>query len=70
MNNKVFDFIRFIGEIVLPALGALYFGIAKIWGFPYGQEIVGTLAVITTFIGAIVGVSRKKYNDQNEILAP
>lgn len=70
MNNKVFDFIRFIGEIVLPALGALYFGIAKIWGLPFGQEIVGTIAVITTFIGAVVGVSRKKYNDQNEILAP
>ncbi len=70
MNNKVFDFIRFIGEIVLPALGALYFGIAKIWGLPFGQEVVGTIAVITTFIGAVVGVSRKKYNDQNEILAP
>lgn len=70
MNNKVFDFIRFIGEIVLPALGALYFGIAKIWGLPFGQEVVGTIAVVTTFIGAVVGVSRKKYNDQNEILAP
>ena len=70
MNNKVFDIIRFIGEIVLPALGALYFGIAKIWGFPFGQEVVGTIAVITTFIGAIVGVSRKKYNDEQELLAP
>ena len=70
MNSKVFDIIRFIGEIVLPALGALYFGVAKIWGLPYGQEVVGTIACVTTFVGAVIGVSRKKYNDQKELLAP
>ncbi len=67
MSSKVFDIIRFIGEIILPALGALYFGVAKIWGLPYGQEVVGTIACVTTFVGAVVGVSRKKYNDQKEL---
>ena len=62
MNSKVFDIIRFIGELVLPALGALYFGVAKIWHLPFGEEIVGTIACVTTFVGAVVGFSRKKYN--------
>ena len=62
MNSKTFDILRFIGEVLLPALGALYFGVAKIWGLPYGQEIVGTIAVITTFVGTVVGVNRTKYN--------
>ena len=66
MDSRVFDIIRFIGEVLLPALGALYFGIAKIWGLPFGQEIVGTIAVITTFVGAVVGVSRNKYNKLKE----
>lgn len=64
MDSKVFDIIRFIGEVALPALGALYFGIAQIWGLPYGEMVVGTIACVTTAVGAIVGVSRKKYNER------
>lgn len=66
MDNKIFDIIRFIGEVVLPALGALYFGVARIWGLPYGEMVVGTIACVTTAVGAIVGFSRKKYEDSQK----
>lgn len=66
MDNKIFDIIRFIGEVVLPALGALYFGVARIWGLPYGEMVVGTIACVTTAVGAIVGFSRKKYEDSKK----
>ena len=62
MSNKVYDVLKWIALIFLPALGALYFGLSKIWGLPYGEEIVGTISVIDTFLGALLGVSTVAYN--------
>lgn len=61
MSNKTYDVLKWIAQILIPALGALYFGLAKIWGFPYGTEIVGTLALIDTFMGALLGISSDAY---------
>ena len=52
MSNKVYDILKYIAQIVLPALGTLYFALAKIWGFPYGAEIVGTISAVDAFLGA------------------
>ncbi len=61
MSNKTYDILKWIAQILLPAMGALYFGLAKIWGFPYGTEIVGTIALIDTFLGALLGISSDAY---------
>ena len=63
-TDKTYNLLKWIAMIVLPALGALYFGLASIWGLPYGQEIVGTITVIDTFLGAILGISSSNYNKQ------
>lgn len=69
MSNRLFDLLRTLCEIVIPAIGALYFAVAKIWQLPYGTEITGTCAAIATFLGALIGVNRASYNsgmkDQN-----
>ena len=62
MSNKVYDVLKFICQIVIPALGTLYFGISSIWGLPYGEEVVGTLTVIDAFLGALLGISTVEYN--------
>lgn len=62
MTNKTFDTIRFLCEILVPAIGTLYFALAKIWGLPYGTEIVGTCSAIAVFLGAIIGINRANYN--------
>ena len=46
----------------LPALGTLYFALAGIWGLPYGEQLVGTITAIDTFLGVILGISKSKYN--------
>ena len=46
MSNQTYDILKYIALIVLPAISALYFGLAQIWGWPYGEEIVGSIAVI------------------------
>ena len=61
-NNKTYDILKWVAQILLPALGTLYFGLAGIWGFPYGEQIVGTITVIDTFLGVILGISSANYN--------
>lgn len=64
MTNRLFDLLRTLCEIVIPAIGTLYFALAKIWALPYGTEIVGTCAAIATFLGALIGVNRASYNSE------
>lgn len=66
MSNKVYDVLKWIAQIVLPALGALYFALAQIWGLPYGEEIVGTITAIDCFLGAILGISNVQYKKKIE----
>ena len=61
MSNKVYDVLKYIAQIVLPALATLYFGLAGIWGLPYGEQIVGTITAIDTFLGVILGISSANY---------
>jgi len=64
LSNKVYDVLKWIAQIVLPAIGALYFGLSQIWGLPYGEEIVGTITVIDVFLGALLGISTAQYNKE------
>lgn len=61
LNNKVYDILKWIALVVLPATGTFYFALSKVWPLPYGEEIVATLSAITTFIGAILQVSSSNY---------
>ena len=66
MSNKVYDVLKFIAQILLPALGTLYFALAKIWGFPYAAEIVGTISAVDAFLGALLQISTDEYNKQKK----
>lgn len=60
-SNKTYDILKWVAQILLPALGTLYFALASIWGFPYGEQIVGTITAIDAFLGALLGISTKNY---------
>ena len=62
MSNKVYDTLKWIAMYLLPALGTLYFALSGIWGLPYGEQIVGTITAIDTFLGVILGISTSQYN--------
>lgn len=66
MNNRTYDILKFIAQILLPAVGTLYFALASIWNLPYGEQIVGTITAIDAFLGAILGISTKNYNKGDE----
>ena len=66
MSNKVYDVLKWIAMYFLPAAGALYFALSTIWGFPYGEEVVGTLTAIDAFLGAILGISTVQYKKKQD----
>ena len=66
MSNKIYDALKFIAQIVLPALATLYVTIASLWGLPYPEEISGTIMAIDTFLGAVLMISSNQYYKDKE----
>lgn len=62
-NNNTYNVLKFIAQILLPALGTLYLAIAQIWGLPFGREVGLTIAAVDTFLGIILGLSSKRYSE-------
>lgn len=65
MSSKTYDVLKWIAMVVLPAVATLYFALAGIWGFPYGEEIVGTITAVDTFLGVVLGISTAQYKKKN-----
>lgn len=61
LSDKTYSLLKWIALILLPALGTLYFALAGIWGLPFGEQIVGTITAVDTFLGAILGISTNNY---------
>lgn len=61
LSNKAYDTLKYIAQIVLPAVGTLYFALSGIWGLPYGEQIVGTVTAVDAFLGALLKISSDKY---------
>lgn len=66
ISNKTYDILKWVAMLLLPALGTLYFALAGIWGFPYGEQVVGTITALDTFLAVILGISTKTYNKQTQ----
>jgi len=66
LSNRMYDTLKWMAQIFLPAIGSLYFGLAQIWGLPRGGEVVGTITVIDTFLGVLLGISTIQYNNSED----
>lgn len=65
ITGKLYDVLKFIAQVLLPALGTAYFALAGIWGLPSAQEVVGTIVVVDTFLGTVLQISSVKYNNSD-----
>lgn len=61
LTEKSYNIGKTSVQVILPAVSALYFGLASIWGLPSAEQVVGTLAIITTFLGVCLGLSSRQY---------
>lgn len=65
LSSKVYDILKWITMICIPALTTAYVGLSAVWGWPYATEVAKTSAVICTLLGALLGISTAQYNKDN-----
>ena len=61
MDSRTYDRLKMAVLIILPALGSLYFGLSQIWGFPAGEAVVGSIALISVAFGTIVDQASSRF---------
>lgn len=66
LNSKVYDILKYLAQIVLPAIATLYLALAGIWNLPFGEQVSGTIMAIDTFLGVLLGISSANYNKLNK----
>ncbi len=62
ITGKLYNYLKFIALVLLPASASLYFALAGIWNLPSAEQVVGTITVVDTFLGAILHISSTNYN--------
>lgn len=64
MTNKTYDTLKWVSLVLLPAAGALYVGVALLWGLPEPEKVVGTISLVDAFLGALLGLKSKGYSPE------
>ena len=71
LSNEMYDRLKWIAQILLPAIGTLYYALASIWGLPYCEQVVGTITALDAFLGALLQISTERYykslDDENGV---
>lgn len=62
LNDKLYDILKWVTMIVIPAIATAYVGLAAVWGWPYAEEIAKTATVVCSLLGALLGISTAQYN--------
>jgi len=64
LNDKLYDILKWVVMIVIPATASAYVGLAAVWGWPWAEEVAKTSAVVCTLLGALLGISTAQYNKE------
>lgn len=67
LPDKLYNVLKWLCLIALPALAVFYFTLAKIWGLPYEAEIPATINAVAVLIGALIGISQITINKEGGI---
>jgi len=66
MANTTYDILNKI-QRWLPALGVLYLGLCKVWGFPFGSEVNDTIVLLAAFLATTLEIASGKFYKENEL---
>ena len=66
ISDATYDKLKFVAQVLLPGVGALYFALGQIWGLPKGEEVVGTIAAIDAFLGLFLVKAASAYSESDE----
>ncbi len=70
MCDKTYNVLKWMAQLLLPAMGTLYFALASIWRLPYGEQVVGTITAVDTFLGVILGITTAQYKEKQQKQKP
>jgi hypothetical protein len=62
ITGKLYNVLKFLAQVVLPALATLYVTLAGLWGLPAVEAVVGTIVAFDTFLGVVLQISSSNYN--------
>ena len=66
MSDKVYDILKYVAQIVLPAIATLYIALGNLWPLPHVDAIAGTIIAVDAFLGALLQISTAKYYKEQE----
>ena len=66
LPNKVYDVLKWVVMICIPALTTAYVGLCGVWGWPLAEDVAKTSAIICTLLGALLGISTAQYNAEKK----
>ena len=61
LKDSVYDILKWVTLVCLPALGTAYVALAGVWGFPSAEEVSQTVMAVCTLFGALLGISTAEY---------
>ena len=68
LNNKVYEVLKWIALILLPALSTFVMSLGDIWGIPYKEPIALTITAVDTFLGALLAISTASYKGEGKLI--
>ena len=66
LKDSVYDILKWMVIIALPAVATLYAALAAVWGWPYSEQIVTTINAVDTFLGAVLCISSVNYHKEDK----
>ena len=66
LNDSVYDILKWLVIIVLPALATLYAALASVWGWPFAEQVTTTITAVDTFLGAVLCISTVNYHKEDK----
>lgn len=70
LSNKLFDALKWLTLVGIPALTTAYVGLSSIWGWPYADQVAKTSAVVCVLLGSLLGISTIQYNKASKLQPP
>lgn len=62
LSDSMYDKLKWVAQILLPALGTLYFALSGTLELPAAEQVVGTIVAVDAFLGALLGLSTANFN--------
>lgn len=66
LNDKLYDILKWLVIIVMPACATLYAALSSVWGWPFAEQVTTTITAVDTFLGAVLCISTVNYHKDGD----